>query len=141
MQWLLLAQDEVGQSLATSWLTAGLLVTLLVIYAADKLLAYLKTRGIDLQKMHRRIEELHEWHNHDDPSQPGIKIWWNQRYLAEIIRSLAKNQADQMLLLRELARELQQGNSIQDKQMDLLRELMHCQEELARQLKEAKKGG
>lgn len=28
-------------------------------------------------KQSRQIEDLWDWHNHDMPTEPGVKCWWN----------------------------------------------------------------
>ena len=36
----------------------------------------------------KKISELHEWHDHDEPTQPGTKIWW---YSSEQAKQMASN--------------------------------------------------
>jgi len=53
----------------------------------------LKSRGIDLNKMAKQIDELHKDHSHE--SSPGVKNWWNSETLEENIRLLAENLSEQ----------------------------------------------
>lgn len=32
----------------------------------------------------RRVEELHDWHNHDMPNEPGVKVWWTSHLRGEL---------------------------------------------------------
>jgi hypothetical protein len=51
---------------------------------------------------HRMTVDLHEWHNVND--QDGVKIWYVRPSLAEAVKELSKNIAQQTQILRELAR-------------------------------------
>jgi hypothetical protein len=122
-----------------SWVNAIGLAALLVVYIADKILSYLKSRGIDLQDISNKINDLHSWHNHDDPDQPGVKIWWNQKYLSDIIQELAKIQRSQAELLREMHREQQTTTQILGEQVKLLTGIVKTQDELMREIKDLHK--
>jgi len=88
------------------------IIVLVLVLVADKAMGYFKTRGVDLVKIGRTFEDvdfrawynrdaqLYAWHDHDDPEQPGVKIWWNQKYIIEIIRSLGECQQTQTDLIR-----------------------------------------
>lgn len=122
-----------------SWVNAIGLASLLIVYVADKIIAHFKSRGIDLQDISVKINELHAWHNHDDPEQPGVKIWWNQKYLADIIQELAKIQRSQAELLRELHREQQTTTQILAEQVKLLTGIVKTQDEMMREIKDLHK--
>lgn len=86
-------------------------VILVFIVAADKLLDFFKRRGIDLQKMAKQVDTLYEWHDHDDPDEVGVKIWWNRKYIADLIKTLTESQQTQTELIKEMRRELRQKHS------------------------------
>lgn len=54
--------------------------------------------------MAHRVEELHGWHDHDDPDEPGVKIWWTRRSLAKAIERLAVTAQASTEATRELTR-------------------------------------
>ena len=41
-------------------------ITILAALVAERLYQYLRSRGIDLQEMNRKIDELYEWHKETD---------------------------------------------------------------------------
>ena len=97
---------------------------LVAIFIIDKVLDHLKRKGIDLDKMAdslKRLDEidfdswkkgdreLHNWHNHEDPDQPGVKIWWNQKYIAEAIREIARLSNIQSEILKEMREEMRES--------------------------------
>ncbi len=103
---------------------------LAVIVAATQLLDFLKRRGIDLHKIAKSIDRLDrikfeswytsdlllkQWHDHEDPDQPGVKIWWNQKHIADIIKQLADLQATQTALLTEMRNELKASSKVHEK--------------------------
>jgi hypothetical protein len=141
-----------------SWINAIGLASLLIVYVADKIISHFKSRGIDLQdiatkinELHtwydnttdagiaKKVSDLHDWHNHDDPEQPGVKIWWNQKYLADIIQELAKIQRSQAELLREMHREQQTTTQILTEQVKLLTGIVKTQDEMMREIKDLHK--
>ncbi len=104
-------------------LSIVLLATVLIL---DKIIGYFKTRGVDLVKMSRvcddvdfrawdiRDKQLYDWHNHEDPDQPGVKVWWNQKYIVDIIKTLDKTLERQTLLMEQQVQLL----SKMDKKLD-----------------------
>lgn len=135
MPWMILAQQVSNATIEDqNWLNAGLLVMLFGVYAAERLVAHLKTRGIDLQEMRRELKELHEWHNHDHPDQPGVKIWYNQKYVAELIHEMAVLTRKQTVLSEASQRDLREMHVLVGKQTELLRDLTHRYEDMYKQL-------
>ncbi len=119
-----------------SIIAMAIAIVLVVFYALDKLLPYIKAKGggyngkviheqllneaakattalIKLEdrvgRMEHRINDLHEWHNHDEPMQPGQKIWWGKDYdLKPAISGLNKTLKQQTEVLSELCNEMKQ---------------------------------
>ncbi len=78
------------------WIGFG--VVALAIYFKEEVKTFIKRNGKKNGKsqthfrkresddeMRKQIDDLHEWHDHDDPSQPGVKIWWVGRDLKDSI--------------------------------------------------------
>lgn len=70
---------------------------LIAVILGERILSFLKVRGIDLAKMGRQVNDLHDWHSHVDPRNPGRKIWWENPHLEEVIVELNAT----MLVVRE----------------------------------------
>lgn len=49
-----------------------------------------------LKESRTMIKDLHEWHNHDDPSNPGSKIW----YGTETARRIETIESDVSTILK-----------------------------------------
>lgn len=112
------------------WGINSALIIFLIVTIGDKALSFLKTRGIDVQKMSRQINELYDWHNHDDPDQPGVKIWWNQKYITHIIHKLSENCINQTLLLEKLHSNGQASLEVNKELIKLLRKISEKQDTL-----------
>jgi len=48
-----------------------------------------------LGEMKGKISELHDWHDHDDPLKPGVKIWWIQPGIEKALESLSMSITEQ----------------------------------------------
>lgn len=80
--------------------------TIVIVFVLDKVLGMLKSRGIDLQKMSREIEDLHEWHDIKDPE--GMRLWYfPRRSLEAAIEKLAENIEKEAILLDRIDRRLE----------------------------------
>jgi len=99
---------------------AAMVIVLIVLF--DKALNMLKSRGIDLLLLSRRVEDLHGWHNefpmlveqvkelhkwHDVSDDDGIKVWYVRGSLEKAIHSLAANIATETQLLSKIDRRLE----------------------------------
>jgi|SaaInl8_200m_RNA_FD_contig_31_1555962_length_510_multi_5_in_0_out_0_1 hypothetical protein len=82
----------------------------LLLFFVDKILQILKGRGIDFSKigvdtaeltdmltthiqnsklLEEQVQEMYKWHNVDDPSNPGVKIWWQNQQVAKTLVELS----------------------------------------------------
>jgi len=43
-----------------------------------------------LEQIVPKINNLEEWHDVDDPEQPGVKIWWFSKQLKQTLDNLTK---------------------------------------------------
>ena len=99
-----------------SWLPV---IALVIVYTIDKVIAQLRARGIDLNKMakqldhideadlpgmSRRLRELHGWHDKTD--EDGVRIWYVRRSLETAIRDLSENVKAQTELLRTMVSKM-----------------------------------
>jgi hypothetical protein len=76
-----------------------------VVVVVDKVISMLKSRGIDLNKLSRQIEDLHQWHNVNDDE--GVKIWYFRRSFEDAIQKLADNIELECKLLDRIDRRLE----------------------------------
>ena len=134
MEWFILAQQPPNTHDPSSWLTFGLLGSLFVIFLADKALGYLKTRGVDLQVTCKQIEEMHEWHNHDHPDDPGVKIWWNRKYQYDVIKEIVGLQRDKLKLLTEMQHVQKSQGQVDAQQVKLMGTIIERQDMLLHKL-------
>ena len=79
------------------------MAVLLLIFAGDKVFGFLKDRGVDLPKLSRQLEELHQWHDRED--EDGVKVWYVRKTLESAIERLSENIATQTKILQEMHRE------------------------------------
>lgn len=82
------------------------IMALAIILGLNQILSMLKNRGIDLSKMSKQLDDLHDWHDHDDPNEVGVKIWWNRKYIYDLIKALKESQETQTNLIAEMHREV-----------------------------------
>lgn len=80
-----------------------ILIGIAFIIVIDKGLNMLRSRGIDLPKIARQIDELHKWHAKEDDD--GVKVWYVRRSLEDTLKTLADNIAHQTNILQEIHRE------------------------------------
>ena len=80
------------------WLLVGLL-------AVDRVLGALKSRGVDLQRIGRQVDDLHDWH--DETDADGVKIWYVRRSLEDALHSLSENISLETKLLDRIDRRLE----------------------------------
>lgn len=64
------------------------LVGIAIVLIVDRVMAQLKARGCDLQKMNRQIEDMYDWHCKEDSD--GVKVWYVRRSLEDAIKGLTK---------------------------------------------------
>ena len=80
--------------------------TLLVLFAVDKAMGLLKSRGVDLVKMARQIEHLNEMHAKTD--EDGVPVWYVRRSLEKAVTDLNEAIRHQTELLQALTQELKE---------------------------------
>jgi hypothetical protein len=80
--------------------------TLLVLFAVDRTMGFLKSRGIDLLKMARQIERLDEMHAKTD--EDGVPVWYVRRSLEKAVTDLNEAIRHQSELLQALTQELKE---------------------------------
>ncbi len=80
--------------------------TLLVLFAVDKTMGFLKSRGIDLLKMAQQIERLDEMHAKTD--EDGVPVWYVRRSLEKAVTDLNEAIRHQIELLQALTQELKE---------------------------------
>lgn len=80
--------------------------TLLVLFAVDKTMGFLKSRGIDLVKMAQQIERLDEMHAKTD--EDGVPVWYVRRSLEKAVIDLNEAIRHQTELLQALTQELKE---------------------------------
>ena len=80
--------------------------TLLVLFAVDRTMGFLKSRGVDLLKMAQRIERLAEMHTKTD--EDGVPVWYVRRSLEQAVIDLNEAIRYQTELLQALTQELKE---------------------------------
>lgn len=73
-------------------------------FLVDRIVAGLRTRGIDLPKIVRQIKELHEWHDKEDDD--GVKIWYVRASLTDAISRISRGIEMQNTILDRLQKTL-----------------------------------
>lgn len=77
-----------------------ILIGVIAVFLVDRIVSVFKSRGIDLQKMTKHIEELHTWHNRTD--EEGVPVWYVRKSLEQAIINLAENSQHQTQLLEKM---------------------------------------
>jgi hypothetical protein len=80
--------------------------TLLVLFAVDRTMGFLKSRGIDLLKMAQQIGRLDEMHAKTD--EDGVPVWYVRRSLEKAVMDLNEAIRHQTELLQALTQELKE---------------------------------
>ncbi len=80
-------------------------VALIAVLVIDRIVGMLKTRGIDLRRMAKQLQDLHEWHDIRDPD--GVFKWMVRQSLEKAITDLQITLADIMKLGEKLDRRLE----------------------------------
>jgi hypothetical protein len=80
--------------------------TLLVLFAIDRAMGLLKSRGVDLLKMARQIDRLDEMHAKTD--EDGVPVWYVRRSLEKAVTELNEAIRHQTELLQLLTQELKE---------------------------------
>ena len=80
--------------------------TLLVLFAVDRTMGFLRSRGIDLLKMAQQIERLDEMHAKTD--EDGVPVWYVRRSLEKAVTDLNEAIRHQTELLQALTQELKE---------------------------------
>ena len=84
-------------------LSTGLLILIGASFIVDKIVTVFKSRGMDLHKMSRRIDDLWVWHSKEDSD--GVKIWYVRPSLEKSLEKLAENIEKQTELLKMMHME------------------------------------
>jgi hypothetical protein len=80
--------------------------TLLVLFAVDRTMGFLKSRGVDLLKMAQQIDRLDEMHARTD--EDGVPVWYVRRSLEKAVADLNEAIRHQTELLQALTQELKE---------------------------------
>lgn len=86
------------------YLDVGIIVVVVLALALDKILGALRSRGVDLPRLARQIEELHAWHNVNDAD--GVKVWYVRESLRDTIGKLSDTLERQNRLLAVLCEQM-----------------------------------
>lgn len=101
--------------------------TLLVLFAVDKTMGFLKSRGVDLVKMAQQIDRLDELHAKTD--EDGIPVWYVRRSLEKAIENLNELTRSQIELLQALVTEVKQLREDEGRSQAAIKEFVNrpCQ--------------
>ena len=80
--------------------------TLLVLFAVDRAMGFLKSRGVDLLRMAQQIQRLDEMHAKTD--EDGVPVWYVRRSLEKAVTDLNEAIRHQSELLQALTQELKE---------------------------------
>jgi hypothetical protein len=80
--------------------------SLLVLFAVDRVMGFLKSRGVDLLKMARQIDRLDELHAKTD--EDGVPVWYVRRSLERALIELGEAIRHQTELLGQLTHEIKE---------------------------------
>ena len=80
--------------------------TLLLLFAVDRVMGFLKSRGVDLLKMAQQIDRLDEMHAKTD--EDGVPVWYVRRSLEKTVADLNEAIRYQTELLQLLTQELKE---------------------------------
>ena len=80
-------------------------ILIAVTLVLDKIIGMLKSRGIDLQRLSRQVDDLHEWHSQTD--EDGVRVWYVRQSLEKAIDRLARTIEAQTKLLDRIDRRLE----------------------------------
>ncbi|HUT94880.1 MAG TPA: hypothetical protein VMY37_35810 [Thermoguttaceae bacterium] len=80
--------------------------SLLLLFAVDRVMGFLKSRGVDLLKMARQIDRLDELHAKTD--EDGVPVWYVRRSLEKVLIELGEAIRHQTELLGQLTQEIKE---------------------------------
>ncbi len=80
--------------------------SLLLLFAVDRVMGFLKSRGVDLLKMARQIDRLDELHAKTD--EDGVPVWYVRRSLEKALVELGAAIRHQTELLGQLTQEIKE---------------------------------
>ena len=80
--------------------------SLLLLFAVDRVMGFLKSRGVDLMKLARQIDRLAELHAKTD--EDGVPVWYVRRSLEKAIVELGEAIRYQTELLGQLTQEIKE---------------------------------
>jgi hypothetical protein len=80
--------------------------SLLALFAVDRVMGFLRSRGVDLLKMARQIDRLAELHAKTD--EDGVPVWYVRRSLEKAIVDLGEAIRYQTELLGQLTQEIKE---------------------------------
>lgn len=86
------------------------LLLVCAVIVVDKVMNMLRSRGIDLHRITRQIDDLHRWHAVEDSE--GVKIWYVRRSLVDAINKLATSVDQETKLLEKIETRME---GIEDK--------------------------
>ena len=71
-----------------------------------EVLGFLKTKnGNGKRAMQDKIDDLWDWHNHDDPVNPGSKVWYMTgmgKKITDLEKKMDDMHDDQHVIIKEL---------------------------------------
>ena len=65
--------------------TIGVVILILML-VLDKVIALLKTRGIDLQDVTRKVHEIHTWMKKED--EEGVKLMYRRKSDSDTLKNI-----------------------------------------------------
>lgn len=87
--------------------TNALIVTAIGIYSIEKIITSLKARGIDLPRISRQINDLHDWHSAIDTD--GVKKWYNKPRVEQTIANTYSELKAVKNEIKEIRRKLNEN--------------------------------
>lgn len=76
-------------------------IGIFVLLIGDRVLAFLKNRGIDLTETTKQVNDLYEWHNKEDSD--GVKLWYmRDRHINRQLNELLANAEVTTEMVRQL---------------------------------------
>lgn len=80
--------------------------TLILLFAVDRVMGFLKSRGVDLLKMAQQIDRMAELHAKTD--EDGVPVWYVRRSLEKALVELGEAIRNQTELLQQLTQEIKE---------------------------------
>jgi hypothetical protein len=80
--------------------------TLILLFAVDRVMGFLKSRGVDLLRMAQQIDRMAEMHAKTD--EDGVPVWYVRRSLEKALIELGEAIRNQTELLQQLTQEIKE---------------------------------